>query len=159
MTALPAGKRAAVKKTLVLLLTAFFIATRFVSFVFVSGPSMLPYFSNGDIVIYSKTAAAKDIRRGSVAVVKVNRMLLIKRIVAVPGDSVRISDGILFINGMPEEENHPPIEDPGTASETIELGDNEFYILGDNRNDSADSRIFGPILRKQIRGIVIGKFP
>lgn len=80
----------------------------------------------------------------------------VKRVVAVPGDRVQIESGILYVNGEPfaEETDVAPMEDPGMAAEEILLGDNEFFVLGDNRNNSEDSRYanIGTIKKEYIIG-------
>ena len=67
----------------------------------------------------------------------------IKRIIALPGETVRIDyDGVIYINEEPLLENFgaETIEDPGIAVNSIQLGPDEFFVLGDNRNSSEDSR-------------------
>ena len=81
----------------------------------------------------------------------------IKRIIALPGESVRIDyDGVIYINEEPLLENFgaETIEDPGTAVNSIQLGPDEYFVLGDNRNHSSDSRVaqVGLIKKKDIIG-------
>ena len=67
----------------------------------------------------------------------------IKRVVAVPGDMVQIQDGTLYVNGQEQDSNdslYDKMEDAGIASNKIKLGDDEYFVLGDNRNSSEDSR-------------------
>ncbi len=67
----------------------------------------------------------------------------IKRIIGLPNETVQIDqNGIIYINGNPLFESYGKevIEDPGIASEPIVLGDDEYFVLGDNRNNSTDSR-------------------
>lgn len=80
----------------------------------------------------------------------------VKRVVALPGDTVLIQKGQLYVNGKPfeEEVDVSPMEDAGLAAEEITVGDNEFFVLGDNRNNSEDSRFanIGSIKKEHIIG-------
>lgn len=93
----------------------------------------------GDVVVF---------KQGS------NEHLYIKRVVAVPGDTVQILDGQLYVNGAIVKDGHDKIADPGIAEDKITLGEQEYFVMGDNRNNSEDSRsnTVGPIERKQIIG-------
>ena len=84
----------------------------------------------------------------------------IKRIIGLPGEKVRIDDeGRIYINGEVLEENYgiETIKDPGTAIDEVTLGDSQYFVLGDNRNHSSDSRTpsVGLIDRKDIIGRAI----
>lgn len=72
-----------------------------------------------------------------------NRMIL-KRVIGLPGETVQIMDGTVYINGSPLYEPYfsdaPAITDPGNASVPIILGSDEYFVLGDNRPESIDSR-------------------
>lgn len=80
----------------------------------------------------------------------------VKRVVAVPGDTVLIEDGVLYVNGVlfDEKIEVASMEDGGLASEEITLGSDEFFVLGDNRNNSEDSRYanIGNIKKEYIIG-------
>lgn len=80
----------------------------------------------------------------------------IKRIIGLPGETVRIADGYIYINGELLNENYGNelIEEPGIASSGITLAEDEYFVLGDNRNASVDSRRteVGNIHRTDIQG-------
>lgn len=82
--------------------------------------------------------------------------LYIKRVIAVPGDTVLIEDGAVYVNGelFKEEVDVSAIEEAGLAAEEIKLEDDEFFVLGDNRNNSEDSRYanIGNIKKEYIIG-------
>ena len=69
----------------------------------------------------------------------------VKRVAAGPGQTVQITDGTLLIDGVPAPgaENYDKIEDPGLAKNPVTLGEDEYFVLGDNRNNSEDSRSAG----------------
>ena len=80
----------------------------------------------------------------------------VKRVIGVPGDTVQIKNGTVYVNGkaFDEETDVASIEDAGLAAEEITLGADEYFVLGDNRNDSMDSRMaeVGPIAGERIIG-------
>ena len=80
----------------------------------------------------------------------------IKRVIGLPGETVQIIGDDIYIDGVILEENYgaEPMEDPGVAAEPIVLGSDEYFVLGDNRNHSSDSRApdVGMISREDITG-------
>ncbi|MCD7805782.1 MAG: signal peptidase I [Lachnospiraceae bacterium] len=80
----------------------------------------------------------------------------IKRVVAVPGDTVLIQDGYLYVNGEQEQGDYEKMADAGLLETEITLGENEYIVLGDNRNNSEDSRTssVGIVEKSQISGKV-----
>ena len=83
-----------------------------------------------------------------------NTHYYVKRVVAVPGDTVEFRDGRLYVNGKQETGGFDKTADPGIAESPIVLGNDEFFVLGDNRNNSEDSRSgnIGPVKKELIEG-------
>ena len=85
-----------------------------------------------------------------------NSHYYLKRVVGLPGETVQIIGGYVYINGelLLEGENYDKIADPGIAENEIILGSDEFFVLGDNRNNSEDSRSgnIGAIKKETIAG-------
>lgn len=114
----------------------------------------------GDNLIVDKiTYRFKDPERYDIIVFpfKYNDDIYIKRIIGLPGETVQIAlDGTISINGEVLNEGYGKevIKEPGRAINQIVLGDDEYFVLGDNRNNSADSRteMVGNIKRKDIIG-------
>lgn len=128
----------------------------------VSGNSMVPTFHNGDYILTDKISyKIGSPKRGDVIVLKNPQNAsqdFIKRILAVPGDTIKIEDSAVFINGQKLDEPYLP-EGVITRSadflkegEVIRAGPNQYYVLGDNREHSSDSRAWGPIGREEIIG-------
>lgn len=82
----------------------------------------------------------------------------VKRVIGVPGDTVQIKNGRIYVNGteFTEKVDVASIEDAGLAADAVTLGDDEYFVLGDNRNNSEDSRYanIGNIKREYIIGKV-----
>ncbi len=127
----------------------------------VVGHSMETTLSDGDSLIVDKISYRfKDPKRFDIIVFPFEykeETYYIKRIIGLPGEKVRIDrEGVIYINGEVLEENYGSerIKDPGTAIDEITLGDSEYFVLGDNRNHSSDSRTpsVGLIKKKDIIG-------
>ncbi len=113
----------------------------------VNGPSMENTLFNGESVIVDKLSYKfSDPKRFDVVVFPYKfeeNTDFIKRIIGLPGEKVRIDfQGQIFINGEVLEEHYgkATIIDPGRAEKEITLGSDEYFVLGDNRNNSTDSR-------------------
>ncbi len=126
----------------------------------VSGSSMETTLSDGDQLIVDKISYRfRDPKRFDIVVFPYRyeeNTYYIKRIIGLPGETVQIVDGEVYINGAPLNEHYgnEVIEDPGSAAEPITLGDDEYFVLGDNRNNSQDSRAsnVGLIHRDELLG-------
>lgn len=119
---------------------------------FVSGSSMNPTYHSGQLVFCEQNDG--NLKRGDVVIIHLENDVYIKRIIACPGDHICILDGYVYVNGQ-KEEGMPKIESNyGILAERILLGEDEYICLGDNRNDSYDSRRFGPVSSSDIKYIV-----
>lgn len=109
---------------------------------------MEPIFNDRQMLIAKKFNL--NINRNDIVVIKVNKKTIIKRIIGIPGDKIRISQGYVFVNDEKFDDRYT--SNPGNIKEEITLLENEFFVLGDNRNYSIDSRFdeIGIILRKNI---------
>ncbi len=127
----------------------------------VMGHSMEPTLSDQDNLLVDKLSyRLHDPKRFDVVVFPyqyADKTYFIKRIIGLPGETVRIDDtGNIYINDelLMEAYGKEVIEDPGLARDGITLGADEYFVLGDNRNDSSDSRFVsvGNIKGSQIIG-------
>ena len=113
----------------------------------VSGSSMETTLSDGDNLIVDKLSYRfQEPKRFDIVVFPYKyeeNTYYIKRIIGLPGDTVQVKDGYTYINGELLESDIYGAEvmiEAGTASEPITLGEDEYFVLGDNRNHSLDSR-------------------
>lgn len=127
----------------------------------VSGSSMESTLSNGDNLIVDKlTYHFRSPKRFEIVIFpdpEDPKTYFIKRVIGLPGETVQIdASGNILINGKILKENYgrETIQNPGDAITPITLGDDEYFVMGDNRNNSLDSRFpqVGPIHRSKIIG-------
>lgn len=144
---------------IVLLLIALFIVTFVGQRTVVDGESMEnTLFHNDNLIVDKISYRFKDPERFDVIVFPYQkRNYFIKRIIGLPGETVYIDeDGNIFIDDVLLKENYGKevIEEPGIASKPIVLGEDEYFVLGDNRNHSFDSRYYevGNISKDKIIG-------
>lgn len=115
---------------------------------------MLPNFTDGELLLTEKvTYRFQDIERGDVVVFQApgaRKVDFIKRIIGLPGDNIEIENGSVFINGKRLKEPYETQSTDGNLK--INVGEDQFFVLGDNRMASSDSRSFGPIKKDTIKG-------
>ena len=120
----------------------------------VKGTSMQPELYAGDVVLFWKPQASY--RRGDIVLVKTDgRDDLVKRVCALPGETVEIDEekGALLVDGKALPESRIYRETHGkTAGRQTRVGENEYFVLGDNREDSRDSRDYGAVGKERIDG-------
>lgn len=148
---------------LITIILAYSIITYGVQTLTVIGQSMKPVLTSGDVVIINKLAynfseperydiIAFKLREGD------NSYYNIKRVIALPGETIAIKDGIVLING--KERKDMPFNDKiateGLALDGVTLGEGEYFLLGDNVNNSEDSRFanIGNVMDGEILGKV-----
>ena len=133
----------------------------------VNGQSMVPNFQNGEYVLTDKVSyKMRDPRRGEVIVFHAPAAAhcptgtgcdFIKRVIAVPGETVEVKENAIYVNGEKLSETYIPEEFDTQAGEfsknrVIVLGPDEYFAVGDNRPYSSDSRAWGPITKNDIVG-------
>ena len=140
------------------LILAFLITRYAAHHTSVEGSSMETALADGDQIIVEKISYYfHDPQRYDIIVFSnQERVNYIKRIIGLPGETVQIAEGIIFINGEALLESYGSewMEDSGLAAEEILLGEDEYFVLGDNRNSSEDSRYanIGNIKKEYIKG-------
>lgn len=120
----------------------------------VNGNSMYPTLKNHQIYLLNKTP--KNYNRNEIIVFKSEQLgkHLIKRVIGLPGETVQIIDGEVYINKekLSEIKNFDIMEKSGVFTNAYTLKENEYFVLGDNRNHSSDSRVIGAVKLKDIVG-------
>ncbi|MFR5856937.1 MAG: signal peptidase I [Bacilli bacterium] len=137
---------------LIIIVVVILIRTFIITPVRVDGASMNKTLENGQILLLYKLGS---IKRFDIVVLdeEIEDEIIIKRIIGMPNDTVEIKNGKIYVNDEEIEEEYAY----GQTSDydKITLGDDEYFILGDNRPISKDSRYFGPVKKDEIIGKVI----
>lgn len=149
-------------ETLVLAILLFLVINAVSARIRVDGSSMVPTLNNGQFVMVNRLAyhlgdfTTGEVKRGDVVVFQYPRdpeQEYIKRIIALPGDNVEITGGHVFVNGQ-------QLIEPYIAADARSEGDwfvpaGHIFVLGDNRNNSQDSRSFGYVSMENVIGKAI----
>ncbi|MFT4114707.1 MAG: signal peptidase I [Silvibacterium sp.] len=157
MSKAPSHLRLWIRDVVVSIAASFLIITFLYQPVRVEGTSMQPELRDQDRLFINKFAYRfGSISRGDVVVFHYPRdpqKSYIKRVIALPGDSLRIDDGRVYVNGNRVSEPYVPAryEDSRSMPEIV-IPHGEFFVMGDHRSISSDSRDFGPVDRELIYG-------
>ena len=149
----------------VAIIIAFFLTYNWGVKTSVIGVSMESTLYNGQTILVSRLSyLIMRPKIGDIIVFKPNgnqnTHFYVKRVVATPGDKVEFREGRLYVNDIMEKDGYDKVADPGIAENAFVLGADEYFVLGDNRNNSEDSRSgnIGPVDKKLIEGRAWFKF-
>ncbi len=122
----------------------------------IEGYSMEPNLHQGQYLIVNKAVYRwlRDPQRGDIVVFEYPRAPdrdFIKRVIGLPGETIEVRDGSVYINGVPLDEPYLSKPTHGNVAQRT-LGPGEYFVLGDNRDNSSDSRSWGPLPNENIIG-------
>ncbi len=149
---------------LILVAVSYLLIAHFlVGSVTVMGNSMAPTLHDSDRYLLNRWVLhLREPRREDIVVLQdpVDRSFAVKRVIGVAGDQVCLKGGEVYVNGRKLDESYLS---PGTPTfpwaqckeQTIPCGKGEFFVLGDNRKNSVDSRAYGPVPRANILGLIV----
>ncbi len=141
----------------------YFVSHFLVESVRVVGESMNPTLENAHRYLLNRWVLhVRAPHRGEIVVIRdpLDNGLSVKRVVAVGGDKVRLKNGKIYLNGEQPNEPYlaagtPTFAGPYFEEQEFACGPDQYLVLGDNRNNSVDSRAYGPIGRRAILGLIV----
>ena len=148
----------------VLTASSYFLISQFLlQSVKVVGRSMVPTLSDSQQYLLNRWVYyVHSPRHADIVVLRdpTDNGFSVKRIVATPGESICLKDGNVYVNGCKLNEPYlvpgtPTFRDPNSRDQLILCGKDQFFLLGDNRQNSIDSRTYGPVPRKNILGPIV----
>jgi signal peptidase I len=161
-------RRAGISELLVTILIAFVVVFGFVRPLVaeafrIPSESMVPTLEVGDRILANKFIYRfSEPQRGDIVVfrdVEGGYETLIKRVVGVEGDEIQVQDGLLFVNGEPQEEPYLNEERlPRDSYGPTTVPEEHVFVMGDNRGNSGDSRLFGPVPLENVKGQAFLRF-
>ena len=116
----------------------------------VNGESMMNTLHDGDIMIMNSiNYRFSEIKRYDIVIIDEGQELIIKRVIGLPGDTVKCVNNKLYINDKRVKDKYASSK---TSDFSVDVGNGEYFVLGDNRSNSMDSRVFGTFKKKEIIG-------
>ena len=137
-----------------LALVAALLVRRYLLFmVYVKGRSMRPTLQGGEIMFALRYRKKRGVRRGDVVICRFPELkqLLVKRVVGMPGETIRMEAGEIYVDEAPLEEPYAK-KSVWQKMEARQIGEGEYFVLGDNRTASRDSRRLGAIREENLLG-------
>ncbi|MBQ3602158.1 MAG: signal peptidase I [Lachnospiraceae bacterium] len=126
----------------IIVLVTWYISSNWIQFALIQGDSMLPTYHNMQLVLIDKHST--EFKYNDVIVFSNDELnaTMIKRIIAMPGDTIQIVDDIVYVNNIPSPllPKDQPLSYSGIASSPLYLSEDEYFVLGDNLTESKDSR-------------------
>jgi signal peptidase I len=151
------------KTILTAVLISMLLRTYVVEARWIPSESMVPTFQVGDRLLVEKISLKTgSFHRGDIVVFDAPQTsgmteAMIKRIVGLPGDILRIQNGVLYVNGTPLDEPYV-VEKAKYNFGPFTVPENDLFVMGDNRNNSFDSRYWGPLSKDLVIGKAVIKF-
>lgn len=146
-------------KYLIVIAIVFFIALFVVSFEQVVGPSMKGTLDAGDVTIVNKLVYKfRTIKRNEIVSINQKDKIMVKRVIGLPGEHIEYKDNKLYVNGSLVLENNISVETKDFKLEDIgyeTIPKDMYFVLGDNRTNSSDSREFGLVKKDEIIGKIV----
>lgn len=144
-------------KWIILLLVVIIVITKFwVTVFFVDGLSMEPTIHDGELVVLDRYNGSENPKRSDVVAVKYpgdpDHKKYVKRVIGLPGEKIEVKQGKVYIQEVLLKENYLPIDLDTHPDGVWKLNDKEFFLMGDNRPGSNDSRYFGPVEKRFFLG-------
>lgn len=136
---------------LVVIVLVLLIKTFIVSPIRVNGDSMYNTLHDQDIMILNEMKYYfNEIKRFDIVVIKQEDEYLIKRVIGLPGEIVECKNSTIYVDGKKIKDKYAYTET--SDFDKVKVGKDEYFVLGDNRGDSLDSRTFGTFCKKEIKG-------
>lgn len=146
-------------KYLIVVAIVFFIALFVISFEQVVGPSMKGTLDAGDVTIVNKLVYKfRTIKRNEIVSINQKDKIMVKRVIGLPGEHIEYKDNKLYVNGSLVLENNISVETKDFKLEDIgyeTIPKDMYFVLGDNRTNSSDSREFGLVKKDEIIGKIV----